>query len=53
MKQPKYTRGSYKQNPLKQWSVRVHEHEKELVKEFIQLCCFIIKFLINFLFFNT
>ena len=32
MKQPKYTRGSYKSNPLKQWSVRVHEHEKQLVK---------------------
>ena len=36
MKQPTYTRGSYKQNPLKQWSVRVHEHEKELVKEFLK-----------------
>ena len=36
MKQPKYTRGSYKQNTLKQWSVRVHEHEKQLVKEFLK-----------------
>lgn len=36
MKQPKYTRGSYKQHPLKQWSVRVHEHEKQLVKQFLK-----------------
>ena len=36
MKQPAYKRGSYKSNPLKQWSVRVHEHEKQLVKQFLK-----------------
>lgn len=36
MKQLAYTRGSYKQNPLKQWSVRVHENEKKLVKQFLK-----------------
>lgn len=36
MKQPAYTRGSYKKHPLKQWSVRVHEHEKELVKQYLK-----------------
>jgi len=36
MKQPKYTRGSYKKAILKQWSVRVHEHEKPLVKQFLK-----------------
>ena len=36
MKQPAYKRGSYKSNPLKQWSVRVHEHEKHLVKQFLK-----------------
>ena len=36
MKQPKYTRGSYKSHPLKQWSVRVHDHEKPLVKQFLK-----------------
>ena len=36
MKQPAYTRGSYKKNTLKQWSVRVHEHEKILVKQFLK-----------------
>ena len=36
MKQPKYKRGSYKKAILKQWSVRVHEHEKPLVKQFLK-----------------
>ena len=36
MKQPAYKRGSYKSNPLKQWSVRVHDHEKPLVKQFLK-----------------
>ena len=36
MKQPKYKRGSYKKAILKQWSVRVHDHEKELVKQYLK-----------------
>ena len=36
MKQPKYKRGSYKKAILKQWSVRVHDHEKQLVKQFLK-----------------
>ena len=36
MKQPAYKRGAYKKVKLKQWSVRVHEHEKILVKQFLK-----------------
>ena len=38
MKQPKYKRGSYKVKnpPMVQCNIRMHEHEKPLVKEFLK-----------------
>ena len=38
MKQPKYKRGSYKvKNPaMVQCNIRMHDHEKELVKQFLK-----------------
>ena len=38
MKQPAYKRGEYKvkKPPMKQCNIRMHEHEKELVKEFLK-----------------
>ena len=38
MKQPKYTRGEYKvkKPPMKQCNIRMHEHEKPLVKQFLK-----------------
>lgn len=38
MKQPKYTRGEYKVKkiPMKPVGIRMHEHEKQLVKEFLK-----------------
>lgn len=34
--QSKYIKGNYKKVILKQWSVRVHDHEKQLVKQFLK-----------------
>ena len=38
MKQPKYKRGSYKvkKPPMIQCNIRMHEHEKPLVKQFLK-----------------
>lgn len=36
MKQPAYKRGAYKKVKLKQCNIRMHDHEKELVKEFLK-----------------
>ena len=38
MKQPKYTRGSYKvkKPPMIQCNIRMHDHEKILVKQFLK-----------------
>ena len=38
MKQPKYKRGSYKvkKPPMIQCNIRMHEHEKILVKQFLK-----------------
>ncbi|HRH58451.1 MAG TPA: hypothetical protein PLS10_12425 [Chitinophagales bacterium] len=36
MKQPKYKRGAYKKVKLKQCNIRMHDHEKPLVKQFLK-----------------
>ncbi len=36
MKQPAYKRGAYKKVKLKQCNIRMHDHEKILVKQFLK-----------------
>ncbi len=36
MKQPAYKRGAYKKVKLKQCNIRMHDHEKPLVKQFLK-----------------
>ncbi len=36
MKKPAYKRGAYKKAKLKQCNIRMHDHEKMLVKQFLK-----------------